>query len=106
MRTLPPQGASLRDAVQAINDLSAGRSNASGQVTLTPNVATTTIVGPNVNENAEVFLFPRTASAATEVGAGMIYASITRIASVPTVTITHANSATADRTFAYVILGG
>lgn len=104
MKILPPAGATLRDAVTAINELIRGRSNATDTVTLTANVTTTTYTGPNVNENAHVFLFPRTANAAGAVAT--TYASISRIAGVNTVTITHANAATTDRTFAIAVLGG
>jgi len=106
MRSLPPQGATLRDVIFAVNQLMAGRSNASGTVTLTANAASTTITGVNVNENAEAFFEPKTANAAAEKGNGTMHYTITRIAGVPTVTITHANNAQTDRTFGYVIIGG
>lgn len=96
--------ATLRDMVSAVNQLIRGRSNAIGRVTLTANTTTTTITGELVNENAEIFLTPRTANAAAALGT--TYASISRIAGVNTVTITHANNAQTDRTFGYVILGG
>ncbi len=73
-------------------------------ITLTANVTSTTYTGPNVNENAQVFLFPRTANAAAALAT--TYASISRIAGTNTVTISHANTATLDRTFAIAILGG
>ena len=105
MKDLPPSGGNgLRDIVQAIRELIRGRSNAVDTVTLTANVTSTAYTGPNVNENAEVFLFPRTANAAAALAT--TYASISRIAGVNTVTITHANAASTDRTFAITILGG
>lgn len=106
MRDLPPSGSTLRDVIAVVRQLIAGRGNSVGNVTLTANAATTTITGPNVNENAKIFLFPQTANASAEVGNGTIYASISRIAGVPTVTITHANNAQSDRTFSYDIRGG
>jgi hypothetical protein len=106
MRDLPPAGSTLRDVIFAVRQLIVGRSNAAGTVTLTENVTSTTIVGANVNENAEIFFTPKTANAAAEMAAGTMYASITRISGTPTVTITHANGASTDRTFGYVILGG
>lgn len=109
MRVLPPTGPQIRDLIIAINQLIAGRSNASDTVTLTASTTTTTITSaanPNINENAQVFLFPKTASAAAELAAGTIYATVSRIAGVNTVTITHANSASTDRTFAYLVIGG
>lgn len=106
MRDLPPAGATLRDVIFAVRQLITGRSNSTGTVTLTAGVTSTTIVSEVVNENAQVFLFPKTANAAAELGNGTIYASISRIAGTPTVTITHANAVSTDRTFAYDIRGG
>lgn len=104
MKELPPVGATPRDVTTAINQLIRGRSNAVGRVTLTANTTTTTITGELVNEHAEIFLTPRTSNAAAALGT--TYASISRVAGVPTVTITHANNAQTDRTFGYIIVGG
>jgi len=104
VRTLPQTGAGLRDVIFAVRQLIEGRSNATGRVTLRANETTTTITGETVNENAEVFLTPRTSNAAAALGT--TYASISRVAGVPTVTITHANAASTDRTFGYLIVGG
>lgn len=104
MKILPPGGTPLREAVQAINQLAMGRSNAVTTVTLTANVTSTTYVSDTINENGQVFLFPKTANAAAALAT--TYATISRIANVNTVTITHANTASTDRTFALVVLGG
>jgi hypothetical protein len=104
VRDLPSTSSSIRDVVVAVRQLIAGRSNSVGQVTLTAGATTTTLTGANFNESAEVFLYPRTANAAAALAT--TYASISRISGVPTVTITHANTGTTDRTFAYDIRGG
>lgn len=104
MLDLPPSGARERDIIDRIRDLIRGRSNATGEVTLTANATTTTLAGDNVNENAQIFLTPRTANAAAALAT--TYASINRVSGVNTVTITHANNGQTDRTFGYVILGG
>ena len=104
MRILPPGGTPLRQAVEAINQLAEGRSNATGVVTLTANVTSTTYVSDTINENGQVFLFPKTANAAAALAT--TYASISRSAGANTVTITHANTASTDRTFAIVVIGG
>lgn len=104
MKALPRTGVTERDLTDAVRSLMIGRSNATGRVTLRASQTTTTITGDAVNENAEVFLTPRTANAAAALAT--TYASISRISGVPTVTITHANNAQTDRTFGYVILGG
>jgi len=100
MRKLPPRGATERDRDFAINQLIEGRGNSSGTVTLTPGATTTTIANTIFNENAGVWLMPKTANAAAalattraEVTAGLV-------------TITHANNAQTDRTFYYIVLGG
>ena len=76
--------------------------NAFGRFTCDLNQATTTVVAVNCAPDSEVFLQAVTANAAAEVGAGTIYVSAKAQGSF---TVTHANSATADRTFAYRIGG-
>lgn len=103
MRELPPVGATDRNRDFAINELIRGRSNATGTVTLTASSTTTTIRVDTINTDAQLFLFPRTAAAATELGAGTIYGTVT---AAGTVSITHANSASTTRTFGYLVVGG
>ena len=95
----------LKKIVLAIQQLAAGRSNAHGTVTLGLNVATT-VVAPTqsgvIAAGSTVMLTPTTANAAAEVGNGTMYVSTV---AKDTFTITHANSATAGRTFIYAILG-
>ena len=100
MRELPPAGSSLRDAVFAINQLIRGRSNAVGSVTLTASATSTTVTGA-FNRNAVVLLSPQTANAAAALAT--THAVVT---DANTVTITHANAGSTDRSFAYVVLGG
>ncbi len=88
--------------MRSIRDLYEGRSNAKGQFTCALNQATTTVDAPNCGEESEVFLQALTANAAAEVGAGTIYVSAKSVGSF---VVTHANSATANRTFAYGIQG-
>lgn len=88
----------------AIQQLAAGRSNATGTVTLTINVASTAVTTRTgtCTSGSVPLLVPTTAAAATEFGAGTWYISSVGI---DTFTITHVNSATAGRTFSYVIVG-
>lgn len=90
--------------IMSLQQLAAGRSNAVGTVTLTQNSATTVVTTrPGLCSTASVpILIPTTANAATEYGAGSLYISSVGI---DTFTITHVNSATADRTFLYAIHG-
>ena len=102
----------LKKIVLAIQQLAAGRSNAVGTVTLTANSATTVVTtatgtcsAANLTEKitgSVPILIPTTASAATEFGAGSLYISAI---GTDTFTITHVNSATADRTFLYALHG-
>lgn len=86
----------------SIQQLGAGRSNAVGTVTLTTSSATTTVTTANCAAGSTPILTPTTANAAAEIGNGTMYVSAVANNSF---TITHANSATTNRTFLYAILG-
>jgi hypothetical protein len=85
-----------------VQDLYEGRSNAKGQFTCTTGAASTVVTAPNCGLESEIFLFPRHANAASELGAGTIYVSAVAQGAF---TVTHANNATANRTFSYAIVG-
>lgn len=87
---------------QAINELFQGRSNAVGTCTLTASAATTVVTAENCGDASQVFLFPKTANASAEMGAGTIYVSAVTNGSF---TLTHANNAQTDRTYGYACLG-
>lgn len=91
-----------RQLAEAICDLFEGRSNAFGSFTCTANQATTVVDAPNCGEDSQVFIVPRHANAAAEYGNGTIYISAVAPGAF---TVTHANSATANRTFGYAIVG-
>lgn len=92
----------IRKIVFAVNQLTQGRSNAIGSVTLTQNAGTTTVSAPTCGSGSTVLLFPETANAAAEFVAGTL-----RIGTISngSFVITHVNSATASRTFRWVALG-
>lgn len=92
----------LKKIVLAIQQLAAGRSNAVGTVTLSPGSATTVVSDRNCAAGSTPLLTPTTANAATESGNGTMYVSAVANGSF---TITHANSATAGRTFLYALFG-
>lgn len=73
-----------------------------GSITLSINVATTPVTDFRVGPNSFVGFMPTTANAAAEIGGGTMYVSSR---SAEGFTITHANTATADRAFVYAILG-
>lgn len=95
----------LGKIILAIQQLAAGRSNAVGRVTLTVSSATTVVTPTQsglIAPLSEVQLTPASASAATEWGNGTIWVSSV---GKDTFTITHANSAVADRLVMWSIHG-
>lgn len=88
--------------VRAIGELAAGRSNATGTMTLAASAASTTVTDQNCAAGSVVIPIPTTLHAAAELGNGTMYLSATANGSF---TFTHANNAQTDRTFAYSIAG-
>jgi hypothetical protein len=91
---------------RVVNQAMQGKTNNTSEtaVTLTANATTTTVTeAPNRIGEATVILFmPTTANAAAAMA--NIYVSSRSVAN-NTFTITHANTATVDRTFNYVLVG-
>lgn len=83
----------------AINELTQGRSNAHGTVTLTANAASTVVTNANCAAGSHVGLSPTTANAAAAL------ATTYWVAANGSFTITHANNAQVDRIFTYAIQG-
>ena len=92
----------LKKVILAIQQLAAGRSNATGRVTLVTGAATTVVADPNCAAGTVPLLTPASANAATEVGNGTMFVSAVANGSF---TITHANSTTTGRTFLYALQG-
>jgi hypothetical protein len=92
----------LKKIVLAIQQLAAGRSNATGTVMLATGAASTVVTNKNCAAGSTPILTPTTASASAEFGNGTIYVSAVANGSF---TITHANSAATGRTFLYAIHG-
>jgi len=91
-----------RTLFEQIQQINSGKTANAGTVTLTDSVATTTVNHPGFEATMGVWLFPTTANAATEFGAGTIYVSTKNDNSF---VITHVNNAQTDRTFDYVVIG-
>ena len=91
-----------KKVIRALQQLAAGRSNATGTVTLATGASATVVSDPNCAAGTVPLLTAASANAATEVGNGTIYVSAVANGSF---TITHANSATAGRTFFYALQG-
>ena len=96
----PAANADLKEIRDAVRQLSRGRSNAVGTVTLSINVTSTVVTAKRILSAASaVMLAPTTANAAAAL------ATTYWIASKDTFTITHANNAQADRTFRWGATG-
>lgn len=100
--TLSPSETDPRKIAAAVRQLAEGRSNATGEVTLTASAASTAVTAVTCAAGSTPLLTPMTAHASAEVGAGTIYVSAVANGSF---TITHANNAQTDRTFRWVVLG-
>lgn len=87
----------------AIVQLTQGRQNSVGDVTLTPSAGSTTVNFVNCSLGSRVFLFPKTAHAAAAVATTYITAANILQGSF---TITHANDAQVDKTFSFLCIGG
>ena len=87
-------------AERTINEMLKGRANNVGEVTLDANVTTTTLSDIRIKQTMTAVLIPRTANAA----AAMTNVYISAVAD-GSITLTHSNTATVDRTFDYVLHG-
>lgn len=89
----------LLKIVSAIQELTQGRSNATGSFTITASATSTVVAAPNCAAGSVVLISPRTANAAAAL------ATTYMAASNGSFTVTHANNAQTDRTFGFVCLG-
>lgn len=87
-------------AERTVNELLKGRANNVGSVTLTANATSSTISDIRIKLSMTAVLIPRTANAA----AAMTNVYISAVAD-GSITLTHANTATVDRTFDYLLHG-
>lgn len=90
----------IEQIVLALNAILTGRSNAVGTVTLTASVTTTTITDPRISADSAIVLAPTTANAA-----GAIATTYQGTTANGSCVINHANAASTDRTFKYVVIG-
>jgi hypothetical protein len=82
------------------NNLLQGKLNSVIQVTLTANSGTTTVIDKRIGANTGLFFSPLTADAAAALSG--LYISTQANG---TATLTHANTATTDRTFNVLLIG-
>lgn len=86
-----------RSIVVAVQRALQGKLNIAGSFTLTANTTSTIVVDPRVGSDSVVLTMPKSANAAAE----NLYITIGNDA----FTVVHANTATTDRNFDYVVLG-
>lgn len=92
----------IKELADIVKNCVDGRTNNTGEVTLTPSTTTTNVKNILCNENSVVLLYPITANAAADVGAaGSVYV----VAGDQEFTIHHPSDADIDKTFRYVIIG-
>jgi hypothetical protein len=95
----------LKNLIRSLQQLGAGRSNATGIVTLSTNAATTVVIPPQsgiIAPGSQPILTATTAAAAAELASGNMFVSNV---SANSFSIAPTNSAAANRTFLYAILG-
>lgn len=89
-----------RQIAQAVNQQLTGKLNAVLQVTLTASSTTTTVTDKRIGANTYFGFQPLTADAAAALG-GLYVSSQTN----GSATLTHASTATVDRTFNVLLIG-
>ena len=94
----------LNEVIRAVNQLGAGKSGNSLEVTLTANSATTTVASPLIGYLSQFLWDPLTANAQTEIAVGIPLALVTARL-IGSVTFTHVNNAEADRIFRVAVVG-
>jgi hypothetical protein len=87
-----------------VNGMMQGKTNNTGTVTLTDNSATTTVTfaAGQIGQSTVIHFTPTTSNAAGALSG--LYVSSRDVAN-NTLTLTHANTATVDRTFDYTLIG-
>ena len=89
----------IRKVVASVNNAMKGKTNNTGEITLTPSATSSVFTDNFCNSNSVVLLVPVTANAANN--ASGLYVT----AGDKTFTVNHSSSAQTDKTFRYVIIG-
>jgi len=89
----------IRQLVQSTNFAIDGKTNNTGEVTLTANAASTAVTNNLCNVNSVILLQPKTANAAAAL------ATTYCTAGDGSFTVTHANNSQTDKEFKYVVIG-
>jgi hypothetical protein len=89
-----------REARELVNHALTGKLAGGGEVTLDANDTTTALVDPLIGPQSRIHLTPLTANAAGALAGLYVSARVKGEAS-----LTHANTAAVDKTFAYSVVG-
>jgi hypothetical protein len=98
---MPDETQHRRTLARVVNQAMKGATNNTLQVTLAPSAPTTTVTDPRISLSTAPHVAPLTADAAAEIAGGLLYFA----PSAGQCVIHHANSASADRTFAMSLIG-
>jgi hypothetical protein len=89
----------IRKVKDAVNLSLRGKSNNTGEFTLTASVTSTAITDNNCNANSVILIIPVTANAANHLADTYI------VAGDKSFTVNHQSKTHTDRTFRYVVIG-
>lgn len=101
-RTVSPDEQDQRKQNEIIRQMMDGKTNNTGEVTLTENQLTTEVIDYRSGSDSVLLFSPTTSNAALEVAAGTMFVSSN---DKQQFTITHANNSQTDRTFKYTVIG-
>lgn len=97
---LPPQGGDARAVATVVNLAMRGKVNATTALTLTPNVTATALTDGRIGPDTFIGLAPLSVTAANALSTTFVSERHKGGA-----TLTHANSASADRSFCVLLIG-
>lgn len=100
----PPSDPELRRQYEVLQQVRRGKLELAGEITLTANVASTTVTDMRISPQSIIVWHPTTANAAAELANGTMYVTDANMGN-GTMTITHANNAQTDRSYRYGVLG-
>lgn len=98
-RTLPPFGGDARAVAEVVNGAMSGKTNNTGEITLSSGT-TTTLSDERIGYGSAIIFTPLTVNAASFVGS--MYVSARNKGSA---VLTHPLNALSDRKFSYVVVG-
>ena len=100
-RTLPPFGGDQRQVAEVVRGCMDGKTNNTGEITLTAGGATTTtLTDPRIGYQSVIIFSPLSSNAAGYLS--NLYVSARTQGSA---TLTHSANSAADRKYAYIIVG-